>query len=133
MSYIIFILVNIIFSAERYVSLSKVIPMYQNLLQFYQKEARTENLVTELCQELCDQIKEKFEFLSSSKECHLATLFDPRFKKYVCKGDLQSTRTKFWAKEEALSKMENNESSVENPIPRENTENNLAKVINHLF
>ena len=123
-------LVNIIFSAERYVSLSKVIPMYENLLQFYEREARKENLVTELCEELCFQIKEKFDFLSSSKECHLATLFDPRFKKYVCKGDLQTTKTKYWAKEQALSKMENNVGSVENPVPRGAAENNLAKVRN---
>ena len=94
-------------SSAKYVTLSKVIPLHFNLMRFYTEKADTPGLIGELCQEIIKQFDLKFDWLPNSKECHLATLFDPCYKDYVVtkSGSFKATQVKQWAISETMKKM----------------------------
>ena len=70
-------------------------------------ESERPGVIGELCQEIVKQFGLKFDWLPSSKECHLATLFDPCYKDYVTKkcGDFKATQVRNWAIDETMKKM----------------------------
>ncbi|XP_033220339.1 uncharacterized protein LOC117174972 isoform X3 [Belonocnema kinseyi] len=68
-------------SAEKYVTISKVIPTINGLREGLSTKKTKSNLVNNLKTEIRDEIKLRFGLMEEVKHFAVATLLDPRFKK----------------------------------------------------
>ena len=79
-------------SAEKYVTISKVIPLINGLVeQLCQMETKS-NLANNLRNKMLDEIKLRFGMVEEQKNFAVATLLDPRFKKIDFKDHMRCAR-----------------------------------------
>ncbi|XP_076284838.1 E3 SUMO-protein ligase ZBED1-like [Lasioglossum baleicum] len=69
-----------IMSGETYPTLSQYLPMYTGLMTILQEEIEQSNMNAEICRDLCQALKERFDLIAKSDPIIIATLLNPRFK-----------------------------------------------------
>ncbi len=111
-------------SAEKFTTMSKVIPLTNLLLQFYGEEEA--GLVGSFKNEICKSLKNRFNWAEGFLNYAVATMLDPRFKQLAFSTPLKVTQACNMAKHEALKESLPVESPQE--CPAEDQEPVVKKV-----